>query len=45
MRTVFDYLGDADLAGAPAGAADRLDRFLEVVLDEPDASRDGARAV
>ena len=36
LRTVFDYLTDGDPAWFPPAAVDRLDRFLEVVLGEPD---------
>lgn len=39
MRTVFDYLGDTDLSAIP-GSVERLDRFLEVVLGEPDGPTD-----
>ena len=36
LRTVFDYLTDGDPAWFPPAAVDRLDRFLEVVLGEPE---------
>jgi aminoglycoside phosphotransferase (APT) family kinase protein len=37
LRTVFDYLGDADPAWMVPPAMDRLDAFLALVLAEPDA--------
>jgi aminoglycoside phosphotransferase len=36
LRTVFDYLGDADPAWLGPPAVERLDAFLALVLDEPD---------
>lgn len=36
LRTVFDYLTDADVGAWPPDAVSRLDAFLELVLDEPD---------
>ena len=38
LRTVFDYLTDGDPGWFTPPAVGRLDRFLEVVLDEPDGS-------
>jgi aminoglycoside phosphotransferase (APT) family kinase protein len=37
LRTVFDYLGDADPAWMVPPAMERLDSFLALVLEEPDA--------
>jgi aminoglycoside phosphotransferase len=36
LRTVFDYLTGGDPAWFPAAAVERLDHFLELVLDEPE---------
>lgn len=36
LRTVFDYLSDADPAWLTGPAVERLDAFLGIVLDEPD---------